>query len=1045
MRAAMQPASAPWWQQVTALVSVSTSGVITGLHFAPKAAGVTSPSSTQVRLLALDQAAQPARADGPAASDALLRSAVVKVARYYLRLAAGKTPAEMEALIWQRDSLDGVDHGESCAAFASLTLELGAQMVGQQSWVSGGTTYPWPLHAWADVRVDPNPSSLGITSVRQDAQAHHRWHPLGDGYQPQPGDWVVFHGHVEVVTGYAGGVLSTIGGDSLPNFSVNGHDYRDPLASQGVAGFVNNGSLPVAGRARGGSAAGGEAAAGPAAAATGAAGGTAADAGHQAAAQHAPGQQAPAQPDAGAGQPVIPGMAEAGTGHTHSGRAAGAAAIPGTREAGVVPPPAPQATAPQNPAASHAPAAQTPGARAPAPAASPAGSYTPRGISRLRPGAGTGASTGTKPAASTGSPASTGPAASTSAATGAACAPGQGAAGGNAVAAPASAGAAAIPGLPAAVQTSGSSAHAAAEPSATAASPTAPSPTAASPSAAGTAGGRRGKAGTTATAPGSQPQRRMPSPSPHYTRHDPPAPAPRAGSAAQQAFIGEVAPGAIAAQHKYGVPASVTIAQAIDESAWGQSVLARKDHNLFGIKGTGPAGTDALPTQEYQNGEPVSRIDLFRAYHDAAESIDDHGRLLATSAYYRQAMAAREDPNAFAASLTGIYATDPGYGAKLIRIMRQYDLYRYDATAASRAPRGSQASPGPSAATPSIPGVGSVPGTMPAAASQASTAVPRQTRTPAEVPSPTSPGATAPDATSPAPTTAPPGSVPRPAPATRRTAAPARAAAPAGQMARVPGLPGAAPSPQTVSAQRIPPDPRPPARSRTPAPRTPPAPRTAAPHLPAPPRASWPAAPRARVTPAPRSAAARAGRYQQHMPGQVRTAFLTTAKEPLIREEPLYQDVASFRGIRWELLAACDWMQCKARPRYSPVHGEKLGTLNPDGTVYRTRSEALAQCADDLAELAWAVYGIDLTAPGWLSIRELANVFAAFRWGGLLALHNTSAMEFPYSVAGLTVHHLNMRWPNIDDPHAPDKPGSRFRMPFGAVPIVLGLNYPATV
>ena len=169
------------------------------------------------------------------------------------------------------------------------------------------------------------------------------------------------------------------------------------------------------------------------------------------------------------------------------------------------------------------------------------------------------------------------------------------------------------------------------------------------------------------------------------------------------------------------------------------------------------------------------------------------------------------------------------------------------------------------------------------------------------------------------------------------------------------------------------------------------------------------------------------------------------ARSPLTRAEPLYRDVASHRGIRWELLAACDWMQCQARPRFSPVHGEKLGTLNPDGTIYRTKSAALQQCADELAELASAVYLIDLTAPDDLSIRDLANVFAAFRWGGLLKLHRTSAMEFPFSVAGLTDQHLNMRWPNINEPHTPDKPGSRFRMPFGAVPVVLGLNYPATV
>ena len=180
---------------------------------------------------------QTARAQPGENKNSVLRSAIVNVAQYYLRLAATKTPAEMEALIWQRDSPDGVDHGQSCAAFASLTLELAAQVVGQQSWVTGGSSYPWPLHDWADVRVDPNPDSLQIISVLQDAEAQHRWRPIGDGYQPQAGDWVMFDGHVEVVTSYANGVLDTIGGDSLPDFSVNAHQYGGPLARAGRDGL----------------------------------------------------------------------------------------------------------------------------------------------------------------------------------------------------------------------------------------------------------------------------------------------------------------------------------------------------------------------------------------------------------------------------------------------------------------------------------------------------------------------------------------------------------------------------------------------------------------------------------------------------------------------------------------------------------------------------------------------------------------------------------------------------------------------------------------
>src|ERR1700727_1684121 len=236
----MNPAAKPWWQQASALVSIGASGAVTGFSFVPTTAANVAPTGAHIRLLAFTQATQAAPAAAPA-SDTTLRSAIVNVANYYLRMAQGKSPAEMEGIIWQHDSVDGVDHGASCAAFASLTLELASHVVGQQSWVTGGTSYPWPLQKWADVRVDPNPSSPNIISVLQDAEAHGRWHPLGDGYQPQSGDWVLFDNHVEVVTKYAGGTLYTVGGDSLPNFSVNAHEYSGPLAAQGVAGFVNNG------------------------------------------------------------------------------------------------------------------------------------------------------------------------------------------------------------------------------------------------------------------------------------------------------------------------------------------------------------------------------------------------------------------------------------------------------------------------------------------------------------------------------------------------------------------------------------------------------------------------------------------------------------------------------------------------------------------------------------------------------------------------------------------------------------------------------------
>ncbi len=175
------------------------------------------------------------------------------------------------------------------------------------------------------------------------------------------------------------------------------------------------------------------------------------------------------------------------------------------------------------------------------------------------------------------------------------------------------------------------------------------------------------------------------------------------------------------------------------------------------------------------------------------------------------------------------------------------------------------------------------------------------------------------------------------------------------------------------------------------------------------------------------------------------TAYFASAKAPLARGEHLYRDVAAGFGIGWQLLAAVDWMECKADPRRSPVQGEKLGAVNPDGTSYSTKSQALAVVVTDLVDVAAAVYGIDLATRRPLSVRALAATFAAFRWGAILHRHGVSPMEFPYSVAGLTAHHQKMHWPPIDAPEAPDRPGARFRDPFGAVPVVLSLGYPATV
>lgn len=147
-------------------------------------------------------------------------------------------------------------------------------------------------------------------------------------------------------------------------------------------------------------------------------------------------------------------------------------------------------------------------------------------------------------------------------------------------------------------------------------------------------------------------------------------------------FIGTIGAAAQRSQRTTGVPASVTVAQAILESDWGRSGLTRRANNLFGIKalgGPGSAGTLTLPTWEYLNGQDVVVQAAFKAYYTLDESVDDHGRFFVRNRRYAPALAVASDARAFAQAIQEAgYATDPGYAAKLTRLMDRYNLYRFD-------------------------------------------------------------------------------------------------------------------------------------------------------------------------------------------------------------------------------------------------------------------------------------------------------------------------------------------------------------------------------
>ncbi|WP_051925564.1 glucosaminidase domain-containing protein [Brevibacillus borstelensis] len=144
----------------------------------------------------------------------------------------------------------------------------------------------------------------------------------------------------------------------------------------------------------------------------------------------------------------------------------------------------------------------------------------------------------------------------------------------------------------------------------------------------------------------------------------------------QQAFIDTLAPAAVEDWKAYGVPASLTIAQAILESNWGTSELATRASNLFGIKGNGPAGTYTKVSDEYVNGKKIQKASGFRKYNSWIESIRDHTQFLLKPRYAK--VIGSDWKTACREVYDSGYATDPAYPEKLKRIIEQYKLYEYD-------------------------------------------------------------------------------------------------------------------------------------------------------------------------------------------------------------------------------------------------------------------------------------------------------------------------------------------------------------------------------
>ncbi|USS87996.1 SH3 domain-containing protein [Fructilactobacillus hinvesii] len=140
-------------------------------------------------------------------------------------------------------------------------------------------------------------------------------------------------------------------------------------------------------------------------------------------------------------------------------------------------------------------------------------------------------------------------------------------------------------------------------------------------------------------------------------------------------FINSLSAGALETWKKYGVLPSISISQAIVESAWGQ---AAPGNNLFGIKGSYNGQSVTVQTQEWINGHYVTIQDHFRAYPSFAESIQDHGAFLYQNSRYANLLGNRDYSQVAWMLQNDGYATSPTYANTLINVIQSNNLSRFD-------------------------------------------------------------------------------------------------------------------------------------------------------------------------------------------------------------------------------------------------------------------------------------------------------------------------------------------------------------------------------
>lgn len=146
----------------------------------------------------------------------------------------------------------------------------------------------------------------------------------------------------------------------------------------------------------------------------------------------------------------------------------------------------------------------------------------------------------------------------------------------------------------------------------------------------------------------------------------------------QTIFLNKLKPYVITDMKNSGILASLTAAQALIESRYGNSALAVQCNNLFGIKGTYNGQSKKFKTTEYYNNVRTEVMADFRKYPSWQESIADHSDLFNRLARYKNLRGCTDYARACKYVKDDGYATAPDYTQTLMNTINTYKLYLWD-------------------------------------------------------------------------------------------------------------------------------------------------------------------------------------------------------------------------------------------------------------------------------------------------------------------------------------------------------------------------------